>query len=155
VRAPADAAPVDRTGLVLLLGVGAVAAAMVAGRTDAIAVLLAPPQPVGYLLGAAAGVLGVAILLRSADQLGTSREARAMIRAVRLAFLAVAAFAAAAGWILGSPVPIVVALVIAGIDVIETTFLLLVTRRATVADPEQAPDDVPGREVPGRDPSAS
>jgi hypothetical protein len=33
-----------------------------------------------------------------------------------------------AGWFLGSALPIVVALVIAGIDVIETTVLLLVTQ---------------------------
>jgi hypothetical protein len=41
-------------------------------------------------------------------------------------FLAVAAFAAAAGWALGHPLPLVVALVIAGVDVLETSFLLLV-----------------------------
>ena len=52
-----------------------------------------------------------------------------LIRAVRLAFLAVAAFAAAAGWALGHPLPLIVAAVIAGIDVIETSFLLLVVGR--------------------------
>ena len=55
-----------------------------------------------------------------------SGDPRALIRAVRLMFLAVAAFAAAAGWFLGSALPIVVALVIAGVDVIETTLLMLV-----------------------------
>ena len=49
-----------------------------------------------------------------------------MVRAVRLAFLAVAAFAAAAGWALAHPLPLIVAAVIAGIDVVETSFLLLV-----------------------------
>jgi len=49
-----------------------------------------------------------------------------MIRGVRLVFLAVAALAAGAGWILGHPLPLVVALVIAGVDVLETSFLLLV-----------------------------
>jgi hypothetical protein len=49
-----------------------------------------------------------------------------MIRGVRLVFLAVAAFAAAAGWLLAHPLPLVVATVIAAIDVIETSFLLLV-----------------------------
>ena len=48
---------------------------------------------------------------------------------MRLAFLAVAAFAAGAGWVLGNPLPLVVAAVIAGIDVIETSFLLLVVGR--------------------------
>jgi len=51
-----------------------------------------------------------------------------MVRGVRLAFLAVAAFAAAAGWVIGHPLPIVVALVIAGVDVVETSFLLLVVQ---------------------------
>jgi hypothetical protein len=51
-----------------------------------------------------------------------------MVRGVRLAFLAVAAFAAATGWILGHPLPLIVGLVIAGIDVVETSFLLLAAR---------------------------
>ena len=51
-----------------------------------------------------------------------------MIRAVRLAFLAVAAFAAAGAWLVGSPLLLIVALVIAGVDVLETSFLLLVAR---------------------------
>jgi hypothetical protein len=49
-----------------------------------------------------------------------------MIRGVRLVFLAVAAFAAGASWLVGHPLRIVVALVIAGVDVLETSFLLLV-----------------------------
>ena len=49
-----------------------------------------------------------------------------MIRGVRLVFLAVAAFAAASGWAVGHPLPLVVALVIAGVDVLETSFLLIV-----------------------------
>jgi hypothetical protein len=48
---------------------------------------------------------------------------------VRLSFLGVAAVAAAAGWMLGHPLPLIVAAVIAGIDVIETSFLLLVVGR--------------------------
>ena len=48
------------------------------------------------------------------------------IRGVRLVFLAVAAFAAAAGWLLAHPLPLIVAVIIAAIDVIETSFLLLV-----------------------------
>jgi len=38
----------------------------------------------------------------------------------------VAAFAAASGWLIGHPLPLIVALVIAGVDVLETTFLLIV-----------------------------
>jgi hypothetical protein len=55
-----------------------------------------------------------------------TRDLVAMVRGVRFVFLAVAAFSAAAGWLLGHPLPLVVALVIAGVDVLETTFLLIV-----------------------------
>jgi hypothetical protein len=54
------------------------------------------------------------------------RDIGAMIRGVRLVFLAVAALAAASGWLIGHPLPLVVALVIAGVDVLETSFLLIV-----------------------------
>jgi hypothetical protein len=54
-----------------------------------------------------------------------------MIRGVRLVFLAVAAFAAASAWLLGHPLPLVIALVIAGVDVLETSFLLLVVSLRT------------------------
>jgi hypothetical protein len=49
-----------------------------------------------------------------------------MVRGVRLVFLALAAAAAGIGWALGDALPLVVAMVIAGIDVVETSFLLLV-----------------------------
>ena len=55
----------------------------------------------------------------------------ALIRGVRFVFLAVAGVAAAAGWLFGHPLPLILALVIAAVDVLETTFLLVVlgTRR--------------------------
>jgi len=56
------------------------------------------------------------------------RDMATMIRGVRFAFLAVAALAAAAGWFVGQPLLLVVALVIAGVDVVETTLLLIVAR---------------------------
>ncbi|MDQ3449274.1 MAG: hypothetical protein M3432_08880 [Chloroflexota bacterium] len=124
-----------RSGAVLALVFGAlaIALAMVAGRTDLLSVVLQPPTPVGWLLGAAAAIVGVVLLLRSADQVGTSSEPAELIRAIRIAFLAVAAFGASAGWFIGSPVPIVAGLVIAGVDMLETTFLLVVaTRRGQV-----------------------
>ena len=62
----------------------------------------------------------------AANATPAERDLGALIRGVRLSFLAVAAFAAAAGWILGSALPLVVAAVIAGVDVVETSFLLLV-----------------------------
>jgi len=58
-----------------------------------------------------------------------------MIRGVRFAFLAVAALAAAAGWFVGQPVLLIVALVIAGVDVVETTFLLIVARKHHESEP--------------------
>ena len=69
-----------------------------------------------------------AALRRLAGEDGLRPDWPAMVRGIRLAFLGVAAFAAGAGWVLGHPLPIVVALVIAGVDVIETSFLLLVAR---------------------------
>ncbi len=55
-----------------------------------------------------------------------ARDLAGLVRGIRFVFLSVAAAAAAAGWLLGSPVPIVAALLIAGVDVVETGFLLLV-----------------------------
>lgn len=113
----------------VVLGIGALAigVAMVAGRTDLLVALLEPPIPVSWLLGLASAVLGVWLLLRSSEQVGSSGEPLQLIRAIRLLFLAVAAFAAAAGWLIGSAVPVVAALLIAGVDVLETTFFLMVT----------------------------
>jgi hypothetical protein len=62
--------------------------------------------------------------LSSAD--ATNRDLASMIRGVRYVFLAVAALSAGAGWLIGHPLPFVVALVIAGVDILETTFLLVV-----------------------------
>ena len=73
-------------------------------------------------------VLGLWLLTRSVSRMSAAgtEDVPGLIRAVRLAFLAVAAFAAAAGWALGHPLPLLVAAVIAGIDVVETSLLLLV-----------------------------
>jgi hypothetical protein len=60
-----------------------------------------------------------------ADNL-TGTDLASLVRGVRYVFLAVAAFSAAAGWLVGHPLPFIVALVIAGVDILETTFLLLV-----------------------------
>ncbi len=118
-----------RQPLILLLGVGAMVLASSVGHVDVMGAILEPP-PIGRLmLGIAALMLGIVLVLRAVDRVGSaSADPRLLIRAVRLVFLALAAFAAAAGWFLGSGLPIVVALVIAGIDVIETTVLLLVVQ---------------------------
>jgi hypothetical protein len=99
--------------------------------------LVAPPASVRAGLVAAAALLGAGLLARAIAGLslagapGDARDLAGMVRAVRLVFLAVAAFAAGAGWILGSPLPLVLALVIAGVDVLETSFLLLVVGERT------------------------
>ena len=52
-----------------------------------------------------------------------------MLRGIRLAFLALAASRSRSAGRSAAPLPFVVALIIAGIDVIETSFLLIVVRR--------------------------
>jgi len=56
----------------------------------------------------------------------SGRDLASLIRGVRYVFLAVAALAAGAGWLIGHPLPFIVALVIAGVDILETSLLLLV-----------------------------
>jgi hypothetical protein len=116
-----------RNVIALLLGAVAFAGGTAAGwSATASALLVSPSPPLRVALGVLGVALGVVLLFRSADQLRASAGPPSLVRGVRTAFLAVAAFAAAAGWIVGSPVPIVAALVIAGVDVLETTFLLVV-----------------------------
>ena len=117
-----------RLFLLLVLGALAVAAATLAGWNETVApLLIGPPLPVRLLLGTAALLMGLVLVVRSAERLGASHEPADLVRGVRIVFLAVAALAAAVGWFVGSPLPILAALVIAGIDVIETSILLLVT----------------------------
>ncbi len=128
---PADR---PRTGaaVAIVLGVLAVAAATVVGWNGGILdALLTPPPAIRALLVGASVVLGGWLLIQSVSRMSTAgtTDVPGLIRAVRLAFLAVAAFAAGAGWALAHPLPLVVAAVIAGIDVIETSFLLLVVGR--------------------------
>jgi hypothetical protein len=98
--------------------------------------VVTPPAVVRAALVALAVVGGMALLAAGLRRIGErdagpamgTRELGGMIRGVRLVFLGVAAWAAAVGWIVGHPLPLVIALIIAGIDVIETSFLLLVVR---------------------------
>jgi len=114
------------------LGIAAVIGATVVGWNDGwLDAVVAPPLIVRAALVGLAVAIGVALLSRSVGRLteaGTD-DVPGLIRGVRLAFIAVAAFAAAAGWALAHPLPLVVAAVIAGIDVIETSFLLIVVGR--------------------------
>ncbi len=116
----------------LVAGIGALALGTAVGwDTRVVEAIVRPPQIVRAGLAGIAVVAGIVLLARAVDRLGGPGsmhwgDLARMVRGVRLAFLSLAAFAAAAGWILGHPLPIVVALVIAGVDVLETSFLLLV-----------------------------
>jgi hypothetical protein len=128
----------------LIVGALAIAGGTALGwDATALASIVTPPPLVrAALIGLAVGVaivLLVGALNRLAADPDDGRRPRAgdagrangrdigtMIRGVRLVFLAVAALAAASGWMLGHPLPLVVALVIAGVDVLETSFLLIV-----------------------------
>ena len=124
----------------LLVGALAIAAGTALGwDADALAAFVTPPTPIrAALVGLAAGI-GLVLLFGALNRLAaddgtvgradagpSTRDIGTMIRGVRLVFLAVASFAAAAGWLVGHPLPLVVALVIAGVDVLETSFLLIV-----------------------------
>ncbi len=113
----------------LALGILAVAAATLAGwNAGWLDAIVQPPPIVRAALVGGSLVLGGWLVLRSVGRLadaGTD-DVPGLVRAVRLGFLGIAAFAAAGGWALGHPLPLIVAAVIAGIDVIETSFLLIV-----------------------------
>ncbi len=75
----------------------------------------------------------MALLGRAATRIGAAGESAdagrnlpGMIRGVRYAFLAVAAFAAGAGWLLAHPLRVVIGLVFAAVYVVETCFVVLV-----------------------------
>jgi hypothetical protein len=118
----------------LVLGFAALIAGTLAGwNAGLLDALVTPPTIVRATLIAVSSVVGVALLAGAASRIGDAgrrehpeRDLAGMIRGVRLAFLAVAAFAAAGGWALGHALPLVVALIIAAVDVVETSFLLLV-----------------------------
>jgi len=122
----------------LMAGAGAIAAGTALGwDAAALSAFVTPPALSRAALVGLAAAIGIWLLVAALARLAgdpdeeatpaeRTRNIGSMIRGVRLVFLAVAAFAAGAGWLLGHPLPIVVALVIAGIDVLETSFLLLV-----------------------------
>ena len=118
--------------IAIALGLLAVVLATVAGwNAGWLDAIVSPPPLVRASLVGVAVALGVMLLMRSVSRMEAAgqTDVPGLIRAVRLAFLAVAAFAAGAGWALANPLPLIIAAVIAGIDVIETSFLLLVVGR--------------------------
>ena len=126
--------------LALIGGIAAIALAMVVGLApDLLALVAGPPPLTRAALAGVAIVVGGRLLVSAMRRIDASvrRDAQpsgrisdadvgVLVRGVRLVFLAAASFTAAAGWILAEPLPLVIALVIAGVDVIETSFLLLV-----------------------------
>lgn len=97
--------------------------------------LVTPPALLRAALVGAAAWLGVEMLRRALDRLANGDDLRILVRGVRYIFLAVAAFAAGAGWLLGSALPLIAALLIAGVDVLETSFLLIVVGTRRIAGP--------------------
>jgi hypothetical protein len=131
----------------LVIGVAAVVAGTIIGANPALAeaIFNGPPllraalTGIGFVVGL--WLLSVSLARLAASEDGDRSAADAgppgrhaprtfvdMIRGIRYAFLAVAAFAAASAFLLGSLLPLVIALVIAGVDVAETGLLLVVAQ---------------------------
>lgn len=133
-----------RPGDLVPLGLGA--AALVVGTalgwdSRLVDLVVAPPPLLRAALVALAVLFAIWAFRRGIVRISEGRDQEtggpaALIRGVRFVFLAVAGVAAAGGWLIGHPLPIVLGLVIAAVDVIETTFLLVVlgTRRAVGRD---------------------
>ena len=117
--------------LAIAFGLLAVIGATVAGSSGGVLeAIVRPPALVRAGLVGGSAVLAIVLLSRSVGRLsGGTSDVPGLIRGVRLVFLAVSAGAAGAGWALGHPLPLIVAAVIAGVDVVETSFLLLVVGR--------------------------
>ena len=118
----------------VLGGVAVVAATLVGANADALEAIVHPPPIIRAALVGASAAIAVILLSRGLARLAGGRDdVPGLIRGVRLVFLALAAAAAGAGWALGDALPLIVALVIAGIDVVETSFLLLVVASGTIS----------------------
>jgi hypothetical protein len=114
-------------GAIAVGGLAVVAATVAGSNTGLVGSIVHPPVLIRAALVGGSVALAVFILSRALVRLaGGTADVPGLVRGVRLIFLAVAAATAAAGWALGDGLPLVVALVIAGIDVVETSFLLLV-----------------------------
>ena len=104
--------------------------------SETLSAIVHPPALVRAALVGACVVAATWCLVQAVRRLEAGRHGAAatmsapelaiLIRGVRYVFLAVAALSAAAAWLIGHPLPIIVALVIAGVDILETTFLLIV-----------------------------
>jgi hypothetical protein len=125
-----------RLAWLLAGGIALVAGTLLGWNGELLQRIATPPTLVRALLVGLAVVAALWCLSEAVRRLGTGRDIPSgalqgsdlaeLIRGVRYVFLAVAAMSAAAGWLVGNPLPFIVALVIAGVDILETTFLLLV-----------------------------
>ena len=141
-----DAPDAGRIAWLIVGGLAIAGGTALGWDADALSIVVTPPPAVRAALIGLAVAIAMVLLIGALERLGATddeddglatgrrsgghgadgRDIGRMIRGVRLVFLAVAALAAASGWLLGHPLPLVVALVIAGVDVLETSFLLLV-----------------------------
>jgi hypothetical protein len=123
----------------LVLGIAAVVAGTVFGGAEPLRAIVSPPILVRAAIVGISAVVAVVLLGRAVAAMSggdaPDRNMATMIRGIRFAFLAVAALAAAAGWFVAQPLLLIVALVIAGVDVVETTLLLIVARMHREDDP--------------------
>lgn len=119
----------------LILGIGLVAAGSVVGLAPGfVDSALRGPLVVRALLAGVAALAGLWLLALAVGTLAgddeaegtTARSFAETIRGIRLAFLAVAAFAVASAFVVAHLLPLVVGLIVAGVDVAETALLLLV-----------------------------
>ena len=128
----------DRGRLAWLLagGLALVGGTLLGWNGELLAVIAKPPPMVRAALVGVSVVAALWCVLQAVQRLDagrhlpadamTGRDLATLVRGVSYVFLAVAALSAAAGWLIGHPLPFIVALVIAGVDILETTFLLLV-----------------------------
>lgn len=125
-----------RTGAIGALALGglAVVGATLAGSdANLLDPIVHPPPSIRAALVGGSVAVAVILLSRGLARLaGGTDDVPGLVRGVRLVFLAIAALAAAAGWLMGEAVLLLIGLVIAGIDVVETSFLLLVVAGSSV-----------------------
>ena len=117
----------------VLGGVAVVAATLIGANSTVLDAIVHPPPLIRAALVGASALLAFICLSRGLTHLAAGTEdVPGLVRGVRWIFLAIAALAAGAGWVVGNALPLIVALVIAGIDVVETSFLLLVVAGSAV-----------------------
>jgi hypothetical protein len=104
-----------------------VAASFMGWNSALVTAIVDPPLPARLALALATLLVAVALLAGAVERLRGDAQPATLVRGVRLVFLAVGAIAAGIGWLLGSPLPVAVGLIVGAIDLVETTFLLLVT----------------------------